>query len=772
MKKFKNNKSLIIGLASVLGIASLATAVGVTTSQKANVSTGDSVDKPGPFQVTTHHTVTFNLPRTPIPNFYYEGRTTVDVKDNYPFGIIAAPNAVASGYQFSYWEYDPEGDGTYVKIEKSTKITSDLNIYPVMTPIAPLINITSEEEEPHNLYSGLLQPKLYTVETSQPITADDVEWDLVDAEGETVTDAVISEDPALPSCTVTPLTILEPKVCYLKATVQGITEPVLYKLTIYPPYYYTGTQEIGGVEYDYGTCYWVYNTGSPIEWEAIPAADVCPTVFVPGAQINIIRHMTPEGSISPISRTSLNNFSHIFPGCKLNSVGDNFLRQTNFNGQLHGGVNAVTKQPKVLASVGDYFLADCTSFNQNINDVFTIGSDYSFRIGDYFMASCTAFNNGGIDFVLPTADFYGNSFMEDCSALTGEITLASQTLKIGDHFMNGTSISAATIPSTFGGPEAEPDVIGAYFLTDCEQLVNLNILTDDVSYFKELNVPGQDHASFVRYSEYDDETGITLLCPNASEQFLDGFTELDGTDGYYRHFTLDTDTYIRSWDYAGPGGQAIHFANPYDPMTATAFTNVAAATTAYSNAIEANPDILLSDFLDQEDSMHNASTIDTWTLTLTNLDVTEPTSPRATYRVQINQSRSMAGMINMTQVCNLEFTNIPFAIYDNDGSLAVASPYVIDSSVMSDDWATVLARLQGDTTWSIKGSATLIYEPIQAGLEEYEINKVWTNLNINSANASSSDFLSLDHPLIANPYGAFACMGIDSHYLSLCSLGE
>lgn len=768
MKKFKNNKSLIIGLASALGVASLATAAGVTASQMVKTNSADA-DKPAPFQAVSHHTVQFIKPSdTAYDDLHYQGRTTLDVKHGYPFGIIAAPTPVYAGFVFDHWVFGPGATHEGDTIEKSTPITEDCSIVPVMVAEQSDIEITGD----HDLYDGLYQAKTYTLTSGTPIVASDIEWEAVEEDLTTESTAVtVTPITGTATCSVIARDTLTAQTCYLKATYgTGATQKVVtFKLNVYPPYYYVGTEEIASVTYNYGECFWVHIAGGMAGgyWLAITEDSACSQT----ADLVGIRHTESEvGTVSEISRDSsdIAHWAHIFPGCEINVIGDNFMAATDaFNAQLHGGVNSITKEPKVLSSVGHNFLQDCVSFDQDISALFTLGADYSITLGDCFMDGCTGFTNGGEDFVLPTAAMYGDYFMNGCSSLTGEITFGSQVIQVGDYFMNDTGISAVTIPSSFGA-DMESDGIGAFFLTDCENLDHVTILTDDVTYFKELSMPAQDRASFVRFTPYDEGEHITLLCPNASEQFLDGFAELDGTDGYYRHFVLDTETLIASWDYMKG-----MYDSPFEQRTGEQFTGRSAADEAYFTAVQENPQLLLADMLTKEESMHSGSTIDNVTITITNFD---PNTQLATYRVQMKQTRDMAGMLSITQVCDLEFANVRLGIfdfgYDGEHNCFLGSSHIYDQNGTSGSWNTILDNLQNDSNWTIKGNATLIVEPYSPMFEEYAINKTWTGLNLDSTNFASSDFITLDHDLFAHPYGMFSLMGVRSDYLYNCTFME
>lgn len=91
-----------------------------------------------------------------------------------------------------------------------------------------------------------------------------------------------------------------------------------------------------------------------------------------------------------------------------------------------------------VTSIGDYFLADCASFNESM----TLPSSVT-SIGKYFMRNCASFNQ---PFTIPSSvDKIGNAFLHGCSAFDQPITIPSSVTTIGSSFMGLCSSFNSTV---------------------------------------------------------------------------------------------------------------------------------------------------------------------------------------------------------------------------------------------------------------------------------------------------------------------------------------
>jgi hypothetical protein len=74
--------------------------------------------------------------------------------------------------------------------------------------------------------------------------------------------------------------------------------------------------------------------------------------------------------------------------------------------------------PDSLTSIGDYFLSSCTSFNRPLRLPDSLTS-----IGDYFLSSCTSFNR---ELVLPNSlTSVGGGFLYCCDAMTSLVNIGN-----------------------------------------------------------------------------------------------------------------------------------------------------------------------------------------------------------------------------------------------------------------------------------------------------------------------------------------------------------
>jgi hypothetical protein len=90
-----------------------------------------------------------------------------------------------------------------------------------------------------------------------------------------------------------------------------------------------------------------------------------------------------------------------------------------------------------LSSIRDYFLDECTSFNQPLTIPTCVHS-----IGDYFLESCTSFNQ---PLTISNVMELGNDFLYNCTSFNQSLIIPVSVTTIGTGFLYGCSNYNGTV---------------------------------------------------------------------------------------------------------------------------------------------------------------------------------------------------------------------------------------------------------------------------------------------------------------------------------------
>lgn len=502
--KILSKKAKLYALSTVLGVATLAsvaTMTGCSTSQNSK----DFVSPDNGYSM--YSKITFQAPATPA-GVTFSGSTVVKIKTGHLFGTVSHPTPVLDGYQLTGWINTSDSSA----VTNSTPISGDVVIEPVMTPIGTNVSITGRK----TIYNGVLldnQGELLDVAVGKPNA---YVYDIVCTEELLPTDQVSIEENAGGNA----LDITQPQqgstTFYINpkftevsvstsitATItRGATQigTAVFPIEVKPPFYCTEEVHWGiDDSLDLGDGIWtVYESNDPTEddsWVCSTFNEMCWTGNIE-QDAQIIYYDFSDGknvSTKYIARNDSSTpdplkaqLTKIYPGAEIYFIADEFLAETNYyNPEICGGIHDINL-------IGNSFMRDCTSYNQNINELFTTTMD-AMAIGNFFLMGCTSFNNGDAEtFSMPKARVIGHGFMADCTSFEFGVEINEITEYIGTDFMaDCTSVESLTIPST-----SQLKHFGGNIMTNCENLQSITIHKGNINFLDDISDEGQVLGSF------------------------------------------------------------------------------------------------------------------------------------------------------------------------------------------------------------------------------------------------------------------------------------
>lgn len=158
---------------------------------------------------------------------------------------------------------------------------------------------------------------------------------------------------------------------------------------------------------------------------------------------------TASITVKGITIAKVNIVKYAFGSARLTSLPDYFCY--SFYHLLE-----ITDMPNTITTIGNYFLSNCTGFN---NTIFV--SNNLTSLGIRFLANSTAFNR---PVVLSNTKLttLGGYFMQNCKAFNSTLALPASLQSIGDYVMNGCF--------SFNSPMTLPEsvtAIGDAFMASC-----------------------------------------------------------------------------------------------------------------------------------------------------------------------------------------------------------------------------------------------------------------------------------------------------------------
>lgn len=538
--KAKGKRRFIFGAVAFASLASMATMSLISCKQANDTTKPNESDKDlnDPVGFSVYAYLNFKVRASDAAlGIKFIGDTSVKIKKGHHFGTANAPTVVCPGYTLSHWE-DSEGN----TISRNTVIsdailTNDaLDVYPKVVPASTGMFISGRE----TIYDGVMfseepseETGTYTLIESYDYVASvggttsysGLTWTVTPGDdGQNIN---VTPDPTNPEvCHVTTRFTEEPVTDTLTATWNGYTQDI--EITVLPPYYATGVLQMNpqttvrAAYWDMGKSYWIIEDG---EWMIVDANQICSEQQTSGVEF-VYPIIWDDGgkeeegkSVSVLKGSEdefIWNWTDVYPGAAVTGVAPYFMAHFIFaNPELHAGINEIS-------SIGDGFLLDCQTFDQDIRDLFSPTTGMKpYKIGNYFMYGCSMFNNGQAydtpyEWTLPYASSYGTNFLGDCTALEASLTLPTSITYIGSNFINNNDMIASfTIPS-----DCAIETIESNFLAYVENLTNLTIATDNVEYFADVEYPGTWHGAFVK------STAPSAINVHSSQEVFNGLTSI------------------------------------------------------------------------------------------------------------------------------------------------------------------------------------------------------------------------------------------------------
>ena len=499
-----------IGAASLAAVAAgVAVGVSQSTSQTSvvagPVNRATAPEKTAPFTAGRYVTITFTAGDSGAT---LVGNPKSKILVNTPFGTALAPKAVKEGYHFVCWTKTVEGEE--VEVRATEVVAGDLEVHARMAKDISAIHIVGEDrqfttlnynagtdsgvgDDPVTDGTGVLDYHIYDADNNEITEADSVEWEVLEGDVETEyaemipatgeTWATFRSVPSASNWNLTleitiratvvigdselvaelPVTLIPPPLIGYKSITEhhGEVERIL------PSQLYDGDNNTqvawiphftdpddsdsfdGWAALDMQTVYdepdegtevvepikgWYWTDGSGTATDFTIARDKFnPEVLALGAT-----HGTAQyGQTATIGDYFLRNCTALNPatmcawcGPHITAIGDSFMEGCTSLKRFGDFFNSEQLGISRLTSIGDNFLADCTAFEDTFflqaeNCTPAIG-----EIGDFFMMNCTGYTRGTF---LTNVNKIGQYFMYN-SGVFG-VELGEKTGFVGNHFL-------------------------------------------------------------------------------------------------------------------------------------------------------------------------------------------------------------------------------------------------------------------------------------------------------------------------------------------------
>lgn len=572
--KTKGKRRFIFGAVAFASLASMATMSLVSCKHANDTTKPNESDKDvkDPVGFSVYAYLNFKVRASDAAlGIKFIGDTSVKIKKGHQFGAANPPKVVCPGYTLSHWE---KLDGTTITrstVIDDTILTDDaIDVYPKMIPASTGMTISgrekiydgvmfSEDIDPETSGHLLIKSYDYTAHVEGITDYSDLEWSVIPGDDET--NIHITPDEQNPEiCHVETYFTDEIVSDTLHAELGQFSKDI--EITILPPFYTSGllTMHPQGEEnnngtandsqqvWDMGKSYWIVEDGM---WMLVDAPQICAEEYCDDD--DTVKFIQPaiweKGSIDPYevngklfevekehnaSTDFISGWTDIYPGAGVVSIGSYFMANfADANPVLHAGAN-------YIASIGEGFMLNCESFNQDVTELFVEDIVNPIRFGNYFMYGCTSFNNAQEDeyeWVLPLGSIYGNNFLGNCTSLAANCILPTSVRYIGANFMNDCD----SIPF-FGIPaNSQLRTIEAYFLAYCPALSMVSFQTDNIDFFADIDKPWAEHGAFITSEKRSTPTKVYLTTDDLKQQMAELYpaTDPSATSGPYRDVDYD-----------------------------------------------------------------------------------------------------------------------------------------------------------------------------------------------------------------------------------------